>query len=320
MGTSKEWKGMVSHMIYTVTLNPSLDYIVSLENFRLGFTNRTASESILPGGKGINVSTVLKNMGIPSTALGFVAGFTGEEIIRRLEVMGVHTGFIRLTEGFSRINFKLRSVEGTEINGQGPVIGEEKTEQLMRQLEDLQSGDVLFLSGSVPASVPDSIYSDICERLKDRGVQVVVDATKDLLLKVLKYHPVLIKPNHHELGEIFGVELKPGEEVIPYGRKLQEMGARNVLISMAGAGAVLVAEDSSVYMAPAPAGELKNGVGAGDSMVAGFMAGFLEKQDYSHAFRMGVAAGSASAFSENLATREEILSVYERVKCAKVAH
>lgn len=304
-------------MMYTVTLNPSLDYVVSLEDFRLGYTNRTQSEAILPGGKGINVSTILKNLGIPSTALGFVAGFTGEEIVRRLEEVGVHTDFIRLEEGFSRINFKLRSVEGTEINGQGPVIGREKTEQLMRRLDDLQDGDVLFLSGSVPASVPDGIYGDICERLKDRGVQIVVDATKELLLKVLKYRPILIKPNHHELGEMFGVELEPGEEVIPYGRKLQEMGARNVLISMAGAGAILVAEDSSVYRAPAPAGKLKYGVGAGDSMVAGFMAGWLEKRDYGHAFRMGVAAGSASAFSDQLATREEIRKVFESVKCER---
>ncbi len=310
-------KGMVSHMTYTVTLNPSLDYVVSLEDFRLGFTNRTQSEAILPGGKGINVSMVLKNLGIPSTALGFVAGFTGEEIVRRLEEVGVHTDFLRLEEGFSRINFKLRSVEGTEINGQGPVIGREKTEQLMRRLDDLQDGDVLFLSGSVPASVPDGIYGDICERLKDRGVQIVVDATKELLLKVLAYRPILIKPNHHELGEMFGVELEPGEGVIPYGRRLQEMGARNVLISMAGAGAILVAEDSSVYRAPAPAGKLKYGVGAGDSMVAGFMAGWLEKRDYERAFRMGVAAGSASAFSDQLATREEILSVLERVRCER---
>ena len=310
-------KGMVSHMTYTVTLNPSLDYVVSLEDFRLGFTNRTRSEAILPGGKGINVSMVLKNLGIPSTALGFVAGFTGEEIVRRLEEVGVHTDFLRLEEGFSRINFKLRSVEGTEINGQGPVIGREKTEQLMRRLDDLQDGDVLFLSGSVPASVPDGIYGDICERLKDRGVQIVVDATKELLLKVLAYRPILIKPNHHELGEMFGVELEPGEGVIPYGRRLQEMGARNVLISMAGAGAILVAEDSSVYRAPAPAGKLKYGVGAGDSMVAGFMAGWLEKRDYERAFRMGVAAGSASAFSDQLATREEVLSVLERVWCER---
>lgn len=300
-------------MIYTVTLNPSLDYIVSVENFKMGLTNRTDSELILPGGKGINVSVVLKNLGIDSTALGFVAGFTGAEIERRLKKMGVRTGFLQLGEGFSRINFKLKSVDGTEINGQGPKISPREVEHLMWQLGQLRDGDILFLSGSIPASVPDDIYGDIMAELQGRDIQVAVDATKELLLKVLKYHPILIKPNHHELGEIFGVSLKPGEEVIPYGRKLQEMGARNVLISMAGAGAALMAEDGAVYMAPAPEGELKNGVGAGDSMVAGFMAGWMERKDHRHAFHMGIAAGSASAFSESLATGEEIRKVYERV-------
>lgn len=300
-------------MIYTVTLNPSLDYIVSVEDFKMGLTNRTESELILPGGKGINVSIVLRNLGIDSTALGFVAGFTGAEIERRLKRMGVRTGFLQLSEGFSRINFKLKSVDGTEINGQGPRISPREVEHLMWQLGQLQDGDILFLSGSIPASVPDDIYRNIMAELQGRDIQVAVDATKELLLKVLEYHPILIKPNHHELGEIFGVPLDPGEEVIPYGRRLQEMGARNVLISMAGAGAVLVAEDGSVYMASAPEGELKNGVGAGDSMVAGFMAGWMEQKDHRHAFHMGIAAGSASAFSENLATGEEIREVYERV-------
>lgn len=306
-------------MIYTVTLNPSLDYIVSVENFRLGLTNRTSSERILPGGKGINVSTVLKNLGIENTALGFVAGFTGDEIVRRLENMGVQTGFVKLAQGVSRINFKLKSIDGTEINGQGPRICEAEIGKLMNQLEQLRDGDVLFLAGSIPASVPDDIYRNIMACLQDRSIEIVVDATRELLLKVLEYHPILIKPNHHELGEIFGVELKSREEVVPYGRKLQELGARNVLISMAGEGAVLVAEDGSVYVAPAPEGELKNGVGAGDSMVAGFMAGWMEKHDYRHAFHMGIAAGSASAFSENLATGEEIRKVYGKVSSRKLA-
>ena len=305
-------------MIYTVTLNPSLDYIVDVQDFELGITNRSSAEYILPGGKGINVSIVLKNLGLVSTALGFVAGFSGDEIARRLEETGVLTDFIRLKEGFSRINFKLRSVEGTEINGRGPVIHKSGTEQLMRQIGRLKEGDVLFLSGSVPFSLSADIYREIMESLQGKGVQVVVDATKELLMNVLELHPVLIKPNHHELGEIFGVDISPGEAVIPYGRRLQEMGARNVLISMAGAGAVLVAEDSSVYMAPAPRGKLINGVGAGDSMVAGFMAGWMEKKDYGHAFRMGVAAGSASTFSENLATGEEIRRLYERVDCRQI--
>lgn len=300
-------------MIYTVTLNPSLDYIVSVDGFEVGKTNRTSSEMMLPGGKGINVSTILKNLGLENTALGYVAGFTGVEIERRLHEMGVRTGFITLREGMSRINFKLSSIEGTEINGRGPVIQAADIERLMEQLSSLKDGDVLFLSGSIPSSMPDDIYRDIMERLQDREIQIIVDATGELLLKVLPYHPVLIKPNHHELGEIFGAELTPGPGVVPYARKLQGMGARNVLISMAGHGAILVAEDGTVYQAPAPSGQLKNGVGAGDSMVAGFMAGWLEKQDYRHAFRMGVAAGSASAFSENLATAEEIADVLKQV-------
>lgn len=300
-------------MIYTVTFNPSLDYIVSVKDFKLGLTNRTESDQLLPGGKGINVSTVLRNLGIESTALGFIAGFTGDEVVRRLEEMGVQNGFIKIEDGFTRINLKLKSIDGTEINGQGPAISAEKVEKLMTQLGRLGEGDVLFLSGSIPASMPDDAYQKVMERLKGRDVLTAVDATQDLLLKVLPYHPFLIKPNNHELGEIFGVELKTREEVVPYGRRLQEMGAKNVLISMAGEGAVLVAEDGSVYETPAPEGTLVNGVGAGDSMVAGFMAGWMEQKNYEHAFCMGVAAGSASAFSENLATKEEIEKVYRQV-------
>lgn len=300
-------------MIYTVTFNPSLDYIVSVENFQLGITNRTSSELMLPGGKGINVSTVLMNLGIENKALGFVAGFVGDEIIRRLEEMGVQNGFIRIEEGVSRINLKLKSIDGTEINGQGPVIGPEHVEELMKQLDRLGEEDVLFLLGSIPSSMPDDAYQKIMERLDGRGVQIVVDATKDLLLNVLEYHPFLIKPNNHELGELFGVELKTREEVIPYAKKLQEKGAVNVLVSMAGEGAVLIDANEDVYMAPTPKGTLVNGVGAGDSMVAGFMAGWLEKQDYEHAFCMGVSAGSASAFSEHLATKAEIEAVYQQV-------
>ncbi len=300
-------------MIYTVTFNPSLDYIVSVENFQLGLTNRTSSELMLPGGKGVNVSTVLMNLGIENTALGFAAGFVGDEIVRQMEEMGVQNGFIRIEEGVSRINLKLKSIDGTEINGQGPVISPEHVEELMKQLDRLGEGDVLFLSGSIPSSMPDDAYQKIMERLDGRGVQIVVDATKDLLLNVLEYHPFLIKPNNHELGELFGVELKTREEVIPYAKKLQEKGAVNVLVSMAGEGAVLIDANEDVHMAPAPKGTLVNGVGAGDSMVAGFMAGWLEKQDYEHAFCMGVSAGSASAFSEHLATKAEIEAVYQQV-------
>lgn len=302
-----------NEMIYTVTFNPSLDYIVSVDDFKLGLTNRTSSELLLPGGKGINVSTILTNLGIESTALGFIAGFTGDEIVRKVEEIGVRSDFIRIEDGISRINVKLKSIDGTEINGMGPDISRAKTEELMKKLDVLGKGDVLVLAGSIPVSLPDDIYSRILERLEGKGVTFVVDATGELLLNVLKYHPFLIKPNNHELGDIFDVELKTREEVVPYGRKLQEMGAKNVLISMAGEGAVLVAEDGSVYDAPAPKGVLVNAVGSGDSMVAGFTAGWMEKRDYRHAFYMGVAAGSASAFSEFLATKDEIMSLYQKI-------
>ena len=302
-----------NEMIYTVTFNPSLDYIVSVDDFKLGLTNRTSSELLLPGGKGINVSTILTNLGIESTALGFVAGFTGDEIIRKVEEIGVRSDFIRIGDGISRINVKLKSIDGTEINGMGPDISREKTEELMEKLDVLDEGDVLVLAGSIPVSMPDDIYSRILERLEGKGVTFIVDATGELLMKVLKYQPFLIKPNNHELGDIFKVNLETREEVVPYGRKLQAMGAKNVLISMAGEGAVLVAEDGSVYDAPAPEGVLVHAVGAGDSMVAGFTAGWMEKKDYRHAFYMGVAAGSASAFSEYLATKNEIMSLYQKI-------
>ena len=301
-------------MIYTVTFNPSLDYIVSVDDFKLGLTNRTSSELMLPGGKGINVSIVLKNLGIQSTALGFMAGFTGKEIARRLEEEGVASDFIQIEEGISRINLKLKSIDGTEINGSGPKIPKEKVEELMKRLNTMKEGDVLFLAGSIPASMPDDIYSRIMKELKDKGIMIVVDATRDLLMNVQEYRPFLIKPNNHELGEIFGVNLSTKESVVPYAKKLQEKGARNVLISMAGEGAVLVSEDKSVFMAEAPKGTLINGVGAGDSMVAGFLAGWMKSHDYKEAFRMGVACGSASAFSEYLADSEMIEKVYNQVQ------
>ncbi len=297
-------------MIYTVTFNPSLDYIVSVEDFKLGITNRTSSELMLPGGKGINVSTVLGNLGIENTALGFAAGFTGEEIIRQVEHMGIRSDFIMVPDGISRINLKLKSIDGTEINGSGPEISEAAVAELMEKLEVLGEEDVLVLAGSIPSSMPDDIYRRILKRLQGRGVTAVVDATKDLLLNVLEYRPFLVKPNNHELGEIFQVELWDRKSVVSYARKLQEMGAQNVLVSMAGEGAVLAAQDGTVYETPAPEGTLVNGVGAGDSMVAGFLAGWMEKQDFRHAFYMGVSAGSASAFSERLATREEIKHIY----------
>lgn len=298
--------------VYTVTLNPSLDYTVSVENFRLGYTNRTVSESLTVGGKGINVSTVLKHMGMESTALGFVAGFTGQEAERQLAGRGIKSGLIAVEEGLTRINVKLQSVEGTEINGQGPKIPEEKLAQLMGMLSELTAGDVLFLSGSIPSSLPEDTYLRMMERLAE-GVLTVVDVSGQGLVKALPLHPFLIKPNQHELGEIFGVTLTDRLSVIPYAKKLQGMGARNVLVSLAGEGAALLAEDGSVYEAPAPEGELVNGVGAGDSMAAGFLAGWLERLDYRHAFYMGLAAGSATAFSEGLAPGEKIRALYEKI-------
>ena len=301
-------------MIYTVTFNPSLDYIVSVSDFKLGLTNRTDSELLLPGGKGINVSTVLQNLGIANTAFGFTAGFVGEEVRKEVEQLGVKAEFISLDEGVSRINLKLKSIDGTEINGRGPRIPREAVDALMTQLDRLGADDTLVLAGSIPASMPDDIYQRILERIQGRGVLTVVDATRDLLVKVLPYHPFLVKPNNHELGDIFGVKLSTREEVVPYGKKLRDMGAQNVLISMAGEGAVLIAADGQCLEAPAPKGKLVNGVGAGDSMVAGFLTGWLEEKEYAHAFCMGIAAGSASAFSENLATKDEVMQVLKQVK------
>lgn len=300
-------------MIYTVTFNPSLDYIVSMNGFEMGMTNRTTGEQMLPGGKGINVSIVLNNLGVENTALGFTAGFTGQKIEADIREMGLNTDFIQVDNGFSRINIKLKDYDGTEINGMGPDIDAASVDKLYAQLDKLVAGDALVLAGSIPKCLPDSIYRDIMARLADKGILFVVDATRDLLLNVLEFKPFLIKPNNHELGEIFDVKLTTRESVVPYAKKLQERGARNVLVSMAGEGAVLVDEEGGVHALPAPKGKLVNAVGAGDSMVAGFVAGWVQKGDYDHAFRMGVSTGSASAFSELLATKEEVEAVYARL-------
>lgn len=304
-------------MIYTVTFNPSLDYIVGVDNFELGMTNRTSYEQLLAGGKGINVSYVLKNLGFKSTALGFLAGFVGEEIKKRLTEDGINADFFMIEDGISRINVKLKNIDGTEINGRGPDIKTYEVEELKAKINTLKEGDILVLAGSIPQSMPDTIYMDIMNSLNGRGIDIVVDATKDLLMNVLAYKPFLIKPNNHELGEIFGVKLHTREDVIPYAKKLQEKGARNVLVSMAGTGAVLVAENGNVYMSDAPKGTVINAVGAGDSMVAGFVAGYLETHDHEYAFHKGIAAGSASAFSEQLATKDEVETLFEMIHSAK---
>ena len=297
-------------MVYTITFNPSLDYIVTVDDFRLGLTNRTTSELMLPGGKGINVSIVLSSLGIDNTAIYFSAGFVGDEITRRVHDTGIKSDEIRLKDGCSRINLKLKSYDGTEINASGPDISEEYVEELFNRIDRLKKDDILVLAGSIPPSVQKSIYSDIMARLDGQSVNVVVDATGSVLLETLKYRPFLVKPNNHELGELFGVTLETRESVVPYARKLQTMGARNVIVSMAGEGAVFVSEDDHEYMMPAPEGKLINGVGAGDSMVAGFIAGYLRGESLETAFKMGISAGSASAFSEYLATGEEIMKVY----------
>lgn len=293
-------------MIYTVTFNPSLDYIVQVNDFTLGKVNRTAKEEIFSGGKGINVSIVLKNLGINSIALGFIAGFTGEEIEVGIKKHGVISDFIQVKEGMSRINVKLKSNKETEINGQGPNIMDSDLEQLYEKLDTLLEGDILVLAGSIPSTLPEDVYEKILERLAKKQIKIVVDATKDLLMNVLKFHPFMIKPNNHELGEMFGVTLKTKEEIITYAKKLRDMGALNVLVSMAGDGAILVTSEDEVYISDAPKGKVVNSVGAGDSMVAGFITGYLEKGNMKDAFRMGLATGSASAFSTYLATKKEV--------------
>jgi 1-phosphofructokinase len=286
---------------------------VKVDNFKVGTVNRSNEEKIYAGGKGINVSIVLNNLGVQNTALGFVAGFTGEEILRKIEEHGVDCDFIKLKNGLSRINVKLKSNEETEINGCGPDISEAELENLYQKISTLGKGDYLVLSGSIPASVPNDIYESIMKRLSANGVEFVVDATKDLLLKVLKYKPFLIKPNHHELAEMFNVVINNDEDIIKYGKKLQDMGAKNVLISMAGDGAILIPENGEPIKREVPKGILKNSVGAGDSMVAGFICGYIKSNNIDEAFKMGIATGSASAFSEELATKEEVINLLEQM-------
>lgn len=304
-------------MIYTVTFNPALDYFVNVDGFEIGKTNRASGEWMLPGGKGINVSIVLKNLGMESVPLGFVAGFTGCEIEKRLSDFGVHGNFVTVKSGNSRINIKLRSgitedgdvpghLEETDIIGQGLVISKEEIDCFYDQLDTVKAGDALVLAGSIPASLSPTIYRDILEKIEKKDVMTVVDATGTLLLNVLEFHPFLIKPNHLELGDLFGVSIDTKEKAVKYAKKLQESGARNVLVSMGGDGAVLLTQQGDVYKAQAPKGVVRNTVGAGDSMVAGFIYGYIRTKSYENAFRYGVCAGSASSFSDLLATGEAI--------------
>ena len=294
-------------MIYTVTFNPSLDYIVSMEHLQQGKVNRTTKELILPGGKGINVSQVLQNLGVDNVSLGFIAGFTGKQLVHMLQNRGIKTDFTEVTEGMTRINVKF---DETEINGQGPSVSAKELEMLMNIIRALKSEDIVVLSGSVPKSISTSVYADILKITSKNGVKTILDASGALLWNALEYKPFLIKPNHHELGEIFNREIEEREEVIFYAKELQNRGAQNVLVSMGANGALLIAEDGKVYEEDAPQGIVQNAVGAGDSMVAGFIAGYIDgNEDYKKALRMGVAAGSASAFSLELATREEVLNL-----------
>ncbi|MBR5336417.1 MAG: 1-phosphofructokinase [Lachnospiraceae bacterium] len=298
-------------MIYTVTFNPAIDYIVRMSKDLIpGMTNRSDSEECYFGGKGINVSTILKNLGFDNTALGFIAGFTGEAIEKSVADRGIKADFIRLPDGISRINVKIKGREETEVNAQGPSIPADALDALFTRIDRISDGDILVLAGSIPNSLPDDVYERIMSRLADKKIDIVVDATKDLLKNVLKFHPFLIKPNNHELGEMFDTVLKTEEEIITYAGKLRDLGARNVLISMAGDGAILITETGQQYKAGVPKGKVRNSVGAGDSMVAGFLAGYMRTGDYSAALKMGTAAGSATAFSDDLATGEDIEKLY----------
>lgn len=300
-------------MIYTITFNPALDYISQVDNFEIGKINRTKNEKILPGGKGLNVSTVLKNLGIENTALGFIAGFTGDELKKEIEQIGIKTDFIKVTKGITRINVKISSDEETALNGNGPEITEENINELLEKIEKIKREDIVILAGNIPKCINNNIYEIICKTLEQNEVTFIVDATKELLMNVLKYKPFLIKPNKEELEETFKKKIETKEDIVAHAKKLQLMGAQNVLISLGGDGAILVTTDDKVYFSKAPKGKVVNTVGAGDSMVAGFIAGYEKSGDFEHAFKMGIATGSASAFSMNLATAEEVANLLKEI-------
>ena len=301
-------------MIYTVTLNPSIDYVINLKSLNTGQINRVNSENVYPGGKGINVSRVLKTLGYDNVATGFISGFTGDFIINSLCELDVKSDFIKLNNGFTRINVKIKSNEETEINGGGPHISDEKLKELFDKLSYLKEDDILILAGSIPSTLSEDLYEKIIKHVENNKVKVVVDATKNLLLNVLKYNPFLIKPNNHELEEIFNVKLDNLNDIITYAKKLQEMGARNVLVSMGKDGALLITENGQVLISNAPNGRVKNSVGAGDSMVAGFICGYLNSNSYEEALKLGSASGSATAFSSDLAKKELIYELIKEIK------
>ena len=298
-------------MVYTITLNPALDYVMKAGKLRYDDINRSKSEEIYYGGKGINVSVILTRLGVHNKALGFVAGFTGRKLEQMLVDEGIDCDFNRLSNGQTRINVKIKADTEFDVNASGPDISEDDIKDLMDKLDDIGEDDYLVLAGSIPSTLPDDIYERILSRLQSRGVNFIVDATGDLLKKALPYKPFLVKPNHHELGDLFGVETKTEEDIVKYARKVQEMGARNVLVSRAKDGATLIDENSNVTTFANVDGELVNSVGCGDSMVAGFVAGYINKKDYAYALKLGAACGNATAFSEELATADEIKKVFE---------
>lgn len=300
-------------MIYTITFNPALDYISQVDNFEVGKINRTKTEEILSGGKGLNVSTVLSNLGIESTALGFIAGFTGEELKKNIEEKGIKTDFINVKKGITRINVKISSKEETALNGNGPEITEENIKELIEKIDKIKSEDKVILAGNIPKCINNNIYEIICKKLNEKNVLFIVDATKELLMNVLKFKPFLIKPNKEELEETFNEKIESKEEIIEHAKKLQKMGAQNVLISLGGDGAILVTNENKEYFINAPKGKVLNTVGAGDSMVAGFIAGYEKSGEYEYAFKMGVATGSARAFSMSLATKEEVVNLLKEI-------
>lgn len=301
-------------MIYTVTLNPSIDYVIRLDEFKIGEINRTSEEYVYPGGKGINVSLILNELGHTTKALGFISGFTGAYIRDSLKSKGLDEDFINLESGFTRINVKLKSSNETEINGQGPIISDADLDKLFQKLDTLTENDVLVLAGSIPNTLDSSLYQKIMKRLADKNIKIIVDATKDLLIKVLKYRPFLIKPNNHELEELFDVKLETTDDIITYALKLQEMGAKNVLVSLGKDGALLITEDGDIFKSNVASGQVKNSVGAGDSMVAGFIAGYLTTNSYEKALQLGAASGGATAFSSDLAKKEYIYELLNEIK------
>ena len=313
-------------MIYTITFNPALDYTVQVKEFEIGKINRTKTENMLAGGKGLNVSIILKRLGIENTALSFISGFTGKELERIVNEYDIKTDFIEVTNGYTRINVKISSLEKdsenqeseTAINGNGPEIEQTDIEKLLEKIKNINSDDIVILSGNVPKCINENIYEIICKELNENNIQFIVDASQKLLINCLKYKPFFIKPNKEELEETFNVKIETKEEIIIYAKKLQEKGAQNVLISLGGDGAILLTEENEVYYSNTPKGQVINTVGAGDSMVAGFVAGYLKHKDYREALRLGIASGSATAFSAGLAMNEEINELLKQITVEKI--